>query len=99
MSNTFNLLELAVIHTALQERCERLQEIYSQDNSDIKLYGEIKSSQSALEKVKELKEIKEEFGYDFEIEIDGGINLNNVKTVTENETTSRYGNLLDAYMN
>ena len=23
----------------------------------------------------------------------------NVKTVTENETTSRYGNLLDAYMN
>ena len=46
-------------------------------------FGGQKFIESALEKVEELKEIKEEFGYNFEIEIDGGINLQNVKTVTD----------------
>ena len=46
-------------------------------------FGGQKFIQSALEKVEELKEIKDEFGYDFEIEIDGGINLDNVKKVTD----------------
>ena len=46
-------------------------------------FGGQKFIESALRKVQELKAIKEKFGYDFEIEIDGGINLNNVKTVTD----------------
>ena len=46
-------------------------------------FGGQKFIESALRKVEELKAIKEECGYDFTIEIDGGINLNNVKTVTD----------------
>lgn len=37
----------------------------------------------SLEKIKKLNKIKEEKGYDFTIQIDGGINLNNVKDVVE----------------
>lgn len=46
-------------------------------------FGGQKFIESALEKVEELNAIKAEEGYDFVIEIDGGINLNNVKSVTD----------------
>lgn len=51
MRDTLTLLECAVTHTALKERCERLQELYKHNN-DAKLYGEIQLSQTALEKIK-----------------------------------------------
>lgn len=53
MTDSFTLLELAVMYTALQERCERLEQLYSQDN-DVKLYGEIQSTKSALDKTKHI---------------------------------------------
>lgn len=37
----------------------------------------------AVEKIKELDQIRKEKGYDFQIEIDGGINLDNAKMVME----------------
>lgn len=46
-------------------------------------FGGQKFIESALRKVKALKEMKEQGGYDFTIEIDGGINLSNVKAVTD----------------
>lgn len=46
-------------------------------------FGGQKFIESALEKVEELNAIKAEEGHDFVIEIDGGINLNNVKSVTD----------------
>ena len=36
-----------------------------------------------MEKIKELDQIRKEKGYDFQIEIDGGINLDNAKMVME----------------
>lgn len=46
-------------------------------------FGGQKFIESALEKVKELHEYKEVYGHNFEIEIDGGITLNNVREVKE----------------
>ncbi|MCB6992344.1 ribulose-phosphate 3-epimerase [bacterium 210820-DFI.6.37] len=46
-------------------------------------FGGQKFIESALRKVEELKALKERGGYDFTIEIDGGINLSNVKAVTD----------------
>lgn len=46
-------------------------------------FGGQKFIPSALRKVRELKALKEEMGYDFTIEIDGGVSLDNVKTITE----------------
>lgn len=46
-------------------------------------FGGQKFIESALRKVKALKQMKEQGGYQFTIEIDGGINLNNVKEVTD----------------
>ena len=46
-------------------------------------FGGQKFISSALRKVEALKKIKEQGGYDFTIEIDGGINLANVKAVTD----------------
>ena len=36
-----------------------------------------------LEKIKELKRLREEKGYSYEIEIDGGVNLDNIRDVME----------------
>lgn len=46
-------------------------------------FGGQKFIDSCLDKVRELKRIKNEKGYDFEIEIDGGINLDNVKDAVD----------------
>ena len=46
-------------------------------------FGGQKFIPSALDKVKELVKIREERGLSFEIEIDGGITLDNVKEVTD----------------
>lgn len=46
-------------------------------------FGGQKFIESALCKAEELNAIKQEKGLDFVIEIDGGINLNNVKAVTD----------------
>lgn len=53
MENIFTLPELVVTYTALRERCERLEELYSQ-NEDIKLRGEIEFTKSALQKIKNI---------------------------------------------
>lgn len=49
--NNLNILELAVIHTSIQERLERLTEMQKAD-SDIKLKGEIDISLSLIDKIK-----------------------------------------------
>lgn len=36
-----------------------------------------------LDKIRELKKIKDEKGYSYEIEIDGGVSLDNIKEVME----------------
>lgn len=46
-------------------------------------FGGQKFIESALKKAEALKALKAENGYDFTIEIDGGINLQNVRSVTE----------------
>ena len=46
-------------------------------------FGGQKFIPSALRKVKDLEKMRTAGGYDFEIEIDGGINLQNVQAVTE----------------
>ena len=46
-------------------------------------FGGQKFIPKTLEKVRELAEIRAEEGLDFEIEIDGGITLDNVKEVTD----------------
>ncbi|NLD19337.1 MAG: ribulose-phosphate 3-epimerase [Clostridiales bacterium] len=46
-------------------------------------FGGQKFIESSLGKVKELDRIKKKRGLDFKIEIDGGINLDNVKTVVD----------------
>ncbi len=63
---------------------------YSLEDADLVLimsvnpgFGGQKFIGSALEKVKALKELKNRTGCDFTIEIDGGINLENVRAVTE----------------
>lgn len=55
MSNNdiFNLLELAVILTALQERLERLEEEAITDDS-VKLLGEILPTKSAISTIEKL---------------------------------------------
>lgn len=49
----FTILELAVMYTALKERHERLQKLFTNDN-DVKLEGEIESTKLAIEKVKKM---------------------------------------------
>lgn len=44
-------------------------------------FGGQKFIESSLEKIRMLKKIRAEKGYDFEIEIDGGVNLENVEDV------------------
>jgi len=46
-------------------------------------FGGQKFIPQAVEKIKELDQIRKEKGYDFQIEIDGGINLDNAKMVME----------------
>lgn len=46
-------------------------------------FGGQKFIPSALRKVKELKAWKEQENYDFTIEIDGGVSLDNVKSITD----------------
>ena len=46
-------------------------------------FGGQKFIPSAVRKAQELKELREKYGLDFRIEIDGGINLANVKTVID----------------
>ena len=46
-------------------------------------FGGQKFIPSAIRKAQELKELREKYGLDFRIEIDGGINLANVKTVID----------------
>lgn len=46
-------------------------------------FGGQKFIPSALEKIKALDDIKKARGLDFKIEVDGGINLDNVKAVTD----------------
>lgn len=46
-------------------------------------FGGQKFIPQAVEKIKELDQIRKERGYDFQIEIDGGINLDNAKMVME----------------
>lgn len=46
-------------------------------------FGGQKFIPRAVEKIKELDQIRKEKGYDFQIEIDGGINLDNAKMVME----------------
>lgn len=53
MNNSFIFPELAVIYTALQERCERLEQLYSHDKS-VKLKGEIEFTKSAIDKTKKI---------------------------------------------
>ena len=38
---------------------------------------------SAVKKIKQLSDIRKERGYAFEIEVDGGINLDNLQTVLD----------------
>jgi ribulose-phosphate 3-epimerase len=44
-------------------------------------YGGQKFIDYSFEKVKELREIREKNGYNFLIEIDGGVGLNNIENV------------------
>ena len=46
-------------------------------------FGGQKFIPSAVRKAQELKGLREKYGLDFRIEIDGGINLANVKTVID----------------
>lgn len=46
-------------------------------------FGGQKMIYSTLEKVRQLKKIKEEKGYNFKIELDGGVNTENVKEVVD----------------
>lgn len=46
-------------------------------------FGGQKMIYSTLEKVRQLKKIKEEKGYNFKIELDGGVNTENVKAVVD----------------
>ena len=46
-------------------------------------FGGQKLIPSALDKVRKLNEMRKNTGYDFEIEIDGGVTLDNVREVTE----------------
>ena len=46
-------------------------------------FGGQKFIPSAIRKAQELKGLREKYGLDFRIEIDGGINLANVKTVID----------------
>ena len=46
-------------------------------------FGGQKFIPSAIRKAQELKGLREKYGLDFRIEIDGGINLDNVKTVID----------------
>lgn len=46
-------------------------------------FGGQKLMTDCLDKIRELKKIKDEKGYSYEIEIDGGVSLNNIKEVME----------------
>ena len=46
-------------------------------------FGGQKLITDCLEKIKELKRLREEKGYSYEIEIDGGVNLDNIRDVME----------------
>jgi ribulose-phosphate 3-epimerase len=46
-------------------------------------FGGQKFIDSMLKKIEELKKMREDLGLNFEIEVDGGINLYNVKEVVE----------------
>lgn len=46
-------------------------------------FGGQKMIYSTLEKVRQLKKIKEEKGYNFKIELDGGVNTENVKEIVD----------------
>lgn len=46
-------------------------------------FGGQKMIYSTLEKVRKLKKIKEEKGYNFKIELDGGVNTENIKEVVD----------------
>lgn len=46
-------------------------------------FGGQKLITDCLEKIKELKKLREEKGYSYEIEIDGGVNLDNIRDVME----------------
>ena len=46
-------------------------------------FGGQKMIYSTLEKVRQLKKIKEEKGYNFKIELDGGVNTENIKEVVD----------------
>ena len=46
-------------------------------------FGGQKLMTDCLDKIRELKKIKDEKGYSYEIEIDGGVSLDNIKEVME----------------
>lgn len=46
-------------------------------------FGGQKFITSAIDKLKEVRRIKEEKGFDFDIEVDGGVNLDNLPSVLE----------------
>ncbi len=46
-------------------------------------FGGQKFITGAIDKLKEVRRIKEEKGYDFDIEVDGGVNLDNLPSVLE----------------
>ncbi len=46
-------------------------------------FGGQKLIVDCLDKIKELKKLREEKGYSYEIEIDGGVNLDNIRNVME----------------
>ena len=46
-------------------------------------FGGQKLMPECLEKITELKRIREENGYDYEIEVDGGVGLGNIRQVMD----------------